>query len=86
MCDNGKFIGKFRFDGFAETDKTIELDNVVEIQQVLIAQGAAIISTLLGSAQFDKSKIIATIDLDSKSPFYTEYYKATSGLTLQNKM
>lgn len=59
------------------------LEDAVEIVNIQTQQGIQVVLVKVGTLTVPHIVSTMWAELDSKSPIYAEYYKATSGLTLR---
>lgn len=77
----GRFVGKFSISNNDVDEFHMILTDVVEFYNVHTDQGMAMVGVIIGMAKFITNKVIICV-LDTKSPYYTQYYQASSGLTV----
>ena len=78
----GKFIGKVVNEATGPDTHYIHLDDVVDCMYVQTPKGIETALTVLGSMSFKTDSILVCY-LNNKSPYYTQYYQAVSGLVAE---
>ena len=75
----GRFVGKQAFENEVE----VVLSDVIEFQHIHTDKGIAMIGLQTAmSGAFLKDKTLV-FRLDNKSPYFTQYYQASSGITAE---
>lgn len=79
---NQIFIGKCRIISPATQEESFYVGDTVEILKLIRPDGITFIGTLLGDLHLDFVDDFLVIDVDSKSHYYSEYFRVTSNLTI----